>query len=101
MCCRIWPSNASRCSGVGSSPAQAAARPATLYTVSVTRSASRSRVSLGSNPWRQSESRHNLAAMAERYGGGGHPVVTAISFAPDELDEARAAARTLAAELRR
>ena len=76
-----------------------AAHPETLYTVAVTRSPGRSKVSLGSNPWRQEDRRHNLAQLAERYGGGGHPAVAAISFRPEQLEEARAAARTLAAEL--
>jgi len=78
-----------------------AASPSVMYTVSVTRSASRSKVSLGSSPWRQPERKHNLAALAERYGGGGHPAVAAISFKPEQLEEARSAARLLAAELRR
>jgi nanoRNase/pAp phosphatase (c-di-AMP/oligoRNAs hydrolase) len=77
-----------------------AANPETLYTVTVTRGPNRSKVSLGSNPWRQERRTHNLARMAERYGGGGHPAVAAISFRPDQLEEARSAARTLAAELR-
>ena len=78
-----------------------AADPATLYTVSVTRAPSRSKISLGSNPWKQELRRHNLAKIAERYGGGGHPPVAAISFPPDKLDEARAAAKVIAEELRR
>jgi hypothetical protein len=78
-----------------------AADPATLYTVSVTRGPSRSKISLGSNPWRQGERRHNLAKIAERYGGGGHPAVAAISLPPDQLDQAREAARVIADELRR
>jgi hypothetical protein len=78
-----------------------AADPSTLYTVSVSRGASRSKISLGSNPWRQEQRRHNLAQIAERYGGGGHPAVAAISFAPEKLEEARAAAATIADELRR
>ena len=77
-----------------------AADPATLYTVSVSRGPSRSKISLGSNPWRQEQRRHNLAAIAERYGGGGHPPVAAISFPPDQLEQAREAARIIAAELR-
>ena len=77
-----------------------AADPATLYTVSVSRGPSRSKISLGSNPWRQELRRHNLAAIAERYGGGGHPPVAAISFPPDQLEQAREAARVIAAELR-
>lgn len=77
-----------------------AANPETLYTVSVSRGPSRSKISLGSNPWRQELRRHNLAAIAERYGGGGHPPVAAISFPPDQLEQAREAARVIAAELR-
>jgi hypothetical protein len=78
-----------------------AADERTLYTVSVTRGPARSKISLGSNPWKQELRRHNLAQIAERYGGGGHPAVAAISFKPDQLEEARAAARTIADELRR
>jgi hypothetical protein len=78
-----------------------AADPRTLYTVAVTRGPARSKISLGSNPWKQELRRHNLAQIAERYGGGGHPAVAAISFAPDKLEDARAAARVIADELRR
>jgi hypothetical protein len=77
-----------------------AADAATLYTVSVSRGPNRSKISLGSNPWRQADRRHNLAKIAERYGGGGHPAVAAISFPPDALEQARSAARDIAAELR-
>ena len=77
-----------------------AADPATMYTVSVSRGPNRTKISLGSNPWRQGERRHNLARIAERYGGGGHPAVAAISFPPDALEQARTAARDIAAELR-
>ena len=78
-----------------------AADAATLYTVSVSRGASRSKISLGSNPWRQQDRRHNLAQIAERYGGGGHPAVAAISFKPDDLEKARSTAATITEELRR
>jgi nanoRNase/pAp phosphatase (c-di-AMP/oligoRNAs hydrolase) len=42
----------------------------------------------------------NLAAICERYGGGGHARVGAISFPPDQGDKARAAAAEIVAELR-
>ncbi len=77
-----------------------AADPSTVYTVSVTRGANRSKISLGSNPWKQGERRHNLAQIAERFGGGGHPPVAAISFKPDEIERAREVARGIAEELR-
>ncbi|MFL5374550.1 MAG: hypothetical protein ACJ78T_11205 [Myxococcales bacterium] len=77
-----------------------AANPATVYTVTVTRGSNRSKVSLGSNPWRQDLRRHNLASIAERHGGGGHPAVSAMSFKPDEIEKARSVARDIARELR-
>jgi nanoRNase/pAp phosphatase (c-di-AMP/oligoRNAs hydrolase) len=42
----------------------------------------------------------NLAAICERYGGGGHARVGAISFPPDQADKARVAAAEIVAELR-
>jgi len=77
-----------------------AADESAIYTVSVSRGPNRSKISLGSNPWRQEQRRHNLARIAERYGGGGHPAVAAISFPPDQLDQARTAAAVIADELR-
>jgi len=74
--------------------------PASTYTVSVTRSSFRSKISVGSNPWTSEEPRHNLASICERYGGGGHPRVGAISLAPSELDKARAIAALIVAELK-
>jgi len=74
--------------------------PECRYGVNVTASASRVKVSIGSNPWSKLPRTHDLARLAERYGGGGHPVVAAISFPPDQLDRARAAAAEIAAELR-
>jgi hypothetical protein len=73
--------------------------PDSLYTVSVLVSSFRTKVSVGSNPWARRELTHNLAAICERYGGGGHPRVGAISFATGAIDEARAAAAEIVAEL--
>jgi len=42
----------------------------------------------------------NLAVICERYGGGGHARVGAISFPPDRSDDAREAAAEIVAELR-
>ena len=42
----------------------------------------------------------NLAAICERYGGGGHARVGAISFPPERADQAREAAAEIVAELR-
>jgi len=74
--------------------------PEARYVVWVGRSPRRTKVSIGSNPWRPELRRHDLSAIAERYGGGGHPVVAAMSFRPEELGRARAAAAEIVAELR-
>jgi nanoRNase/pAp phosphatase (c-di-AMP/oligoRNAs hydrolase) len=43
--------------------------------------------------------RHNIAAICERHGGGGHPVVGAITLKADVVDEAKRLTRTIAEEL--
>ena len=60
----------------------------------------RAKISVGSNPWSPYPRTQNLAALCERHGGGGHPVVGAISFAPEELARARRIAIEIVAELR-
>ena len=71
-----------------------------LYTVSVSPSSFRTKISVGSNPWTPEEPKHNLATICERYGGGGHARVGAISLAPGELDQAREIAAEIVAELK-
>ncbi len=73
--------------------------PEATYTVALTRAPQRTKISVGSNPWAQRPRRHNIATICERYGGGGHAVVGAISFAPDEVERARAAMREIVEEL--
>jgi nanoRNase/pAp phosphatase (c-di-AMP/oligoRNAs hydrolase) len=43
----------------------------------------------------------NLASLAEKYGGGGHAKVSAISCGPGDLSRARQIAKEIAATLRR
>jgi len=74
--------------------------PESLYTVSVTTSPFRTKVSVGSNPWAKGPLKFNLATICERYGGGGHPGVGAISFEIGAVEQARRAAQEIAAELR-
>jgi len=73
--------------------------PDSVYTVSVSISSFRTKVSVGSNPWAPVPVKHNLATICERYGGGGHPRVGAISFEKGAVEEARRVAREIAAEL--
>jgi len=74
--------------------------PQSTYTVSVSKSSFRTKVSVGSNPWSIRPVKFNLASICERYGGGGHPKVGAISFPIGAVDQARKAAHEIAAELR-
>ncbi len=73
--------------------------PNSVYTVSVSKSSFRTKVSVGSNPWAGQPLKHNLATICERYGGGGHPKVGAISFEIGAIEQARQAAREIVAEL--
>ena len=74
--------------------------PQSVYTVSVSTSSFRTKVSVGSNPWAKEPLKFNLATICERYGGGGHPKVGAISFEIGAVEQARKAAHEIAAELR-
>jgi hypothetical protein len=73
--------------------------PDSAYSVSVSTSTFRTKVSVGSNPWVKEPLRHNLATICERYGGGGHPKVGAISFPIGAVEEARKAAAEIHLEL--
>jgi hypothetical protein len=75
--------------------------PDSTYTVSVTPSSFRTKISVGSNPWTPQEPKHNLATICERYGGGGHARVGAISLPPGELERARVIAAEIVTELKR
>jgi hypothetical protein len=74
--------------------------PSATYTVSVSPSSFRTKISVGSNPWSPETPSHNLASICERYGGGGHARVGAISLEPGALDQARAVAADIVQELK-
>ena len=76
--------------------------PRATYSIGLSKSSFRTKVAVGSNPWTKTDPDKlvNLAQICERYGGGGHARVGAISFPPDKEAEARAAAKEIVAELR-
>lgn len=76
--------------------------PDGTYNVGLSKSSFRTKVSVGTNPWTKKPVSElvNLADICERYGGGGHARVGAISFPVEREDEARAAAKVIAEELR-
>jgi hypothetical protein len=76
--------------------------PESTYSIGLSKSSFRTKVSVGSNPWAKTapEDMVNLAHICERYGGGGHARVGAISFPPDRAQDARQAGRDIVEELR-
>jgi len=74
--------------------------PEVTYVVSVSQSHFRTKISVGSNPWAPRPRTHNIAELCEKYGGGGHAVVGAVSLPPDSADLARRYANEIIETLR-
>jgi hypothetical protein len=74
--------------------------PDSIYSVGLSKSSFRVKVSVGSNPWSKREPTVNLARVCERYGGGGHARVGAISFDVTQGEAAHKAALEIVEELR-
>jgi len=76
--------------------------PECTYSVGLSKSSFRTKVSVGSNPWTTTPENKmvNLAKICERYGGGGHARVGAISFPPGDHTRALEASKVIVAELR-
>jgi hypothetical protein len=73
--------------------------PSSAYSVVLSRSKSKCKLSIGFNPWCGKPRRHNIAAICERHGGGGQPGVGAVSVPADEVAKAQELARDIAHEL--
>lgn len=63
--------------------------PETTYNVALSRSEFRTKISVGSNPWSPRPRIHNIAEICERYGGGGHAVVGAVSLPREDVELGR------------
>jgi hypothetical protein len=74
--------------------------PSAVYCVGVSSSKERIKIAVGSNPWNNALKTANLATICERFGGGGHPKVAAISLPPSDLERARSVAAQIVEELR-
>lgn len=73
--------------------------PDSVYSVIVGVLKSGAKVSVGYNPWSGKPLDTDISAICARHGGGGHPVVGAISFRASEVERAREVARSIAEEL--
>jgi hypothetical protein len=71
------------------------------YSVGVSASPLRAKVSVGTSPWKEASADVNLASLCEKYGGGGHARVAAISLGPGDLVRARQIAQEITAILRK
>jgi hypothetical protein len=74
--------------------------PGTVYSVALSRSQARIKIGVGSNPWNATPKTANLASICERYGGGGHAKVAAISLPPTDFARAREVADEIVSDLR-
>ena len=76
--------------------------PEGVYVVGLSRSSFRTKISVGTSPWTTVPAEHlaNIAVICERYGGGGHARVGAISLPVDRHDEAKRIAAEVTAELK-
>ena len=73
--------------------------PGSAYSVVLSRSSSKCKISIGYNPWSPVPRKHNIAAICERHGGGGHPVVGAISLPANQSAAAQKLMNEIAEEL--
>jgi hypothetical protein len=73
--------------------------PQSAYSILVSRSKSKCKISIGYNPWSPVPRKHDIAKICERHGGGGHPVVGAISLPVGAAEQAKALAESIAVEL--
>ncbi|MFN3326695.1 MAG: phosphoesterase [Bryobacteraceae bacterium] len=74
--------------------------PKAPYSVSITNPPGIVKISVGSNPWAPHDCTRNIATLCERYGGGGHPSVGAISLPEGETQRAREIAAQIIRDLR-
>src|SRR5947199_1404023 len=74
--------------------------PESVYSVGLSKSSFRVKVSVGSNPWAPQPPEVKLAKICERFGGGDHARVGAISFPVNQHATAIKSSQEIVAELR-
>jgi len=76
--------------------------PEAVYTVGLSKSSFRTKISVGTSPWTTVPTGNlaNIAAICERFGGGGHARVGAISLPTGQISEAKRIAAIITAELK-
>jgi hypothetical protein len=74
--------------------------PRCRYTVAATRGRGTIKIAVGYNPWSGLPRAHDVGALCQGLGGGGHAAVGGVTLRDDETARARAAIAVLAAALR-
>lgn len=76
--------------------------PEAVYAVGLSQSKLRVKISVGTSPWTTvpKDRLADISKICERFGGGGHPRVGAISLPAGEVEEARRIAGVVADELK-
>jgi len=75
--------------------------PDCVYSVALLRMRQHYKISVGYNPWSPHPRRHDIGELCQQHGGGGHPVVGAVSLPLDKLADARKLLDALVRDLRR
>jgi hypothetical protein len=76
--------------------------PSARYTVSLIATARNAKISVGHNPWFIESAgavQHDIGALCEAYGGGGHSVVGGVTLPVSELERAREIATAIVTTL--
>ncbi len=74
--------------------------PECRYTISAVRAHGAIKIAVGHNPWVAAPRAHDVGALCERLGGGGHAVVGGVTLGATETARARATIEALVAALR-
>jgi hypothetical protein len=78
-----------------------AIHPEAPYSVVLSRTASKLKISIGFNPWGPVARQHDIGALCARFGGGGHPVVGAINLPAAQAERAQVLVTAIVDELSR
>lgn len=73
--------------------------PSCTYSVLVAALPRGFKISIGKNPWNQAPLDHDLGGLCALHGGGGHPVVGALSFSSEEGERAKQLAQEILTRL--
>lgn len=73
--------------------------PQCAYTVTLLATEGAVKLGVGWNPWGPGVRRHDLGALCARHGGGGHAVVGGVTLPAGAVNEGRAMAAAIVAEL--